>query len=31
MLNLAWIHRYTSLRDDVSQESNLLHPKLTLA
>jgi hypothetical protein len=31
ILNLAWIHRYTALQDDVSQESNLLHPKLTFA
>jgi hypothetical protein len=30
-LNLTWIHRYISLGDDVTQESNLLHPKLILA
>jgi hypothetical protein len=30
-LNLAWIHRYSSLRDDVTQESNFLQSKLTLA
>jgi hypothetical protein len=30
IFNLAWIHIYSSLRDDISQKSNLLQPKLTL-
>jgi hypothetical protein len=31
ILNLAWIQRYSSLRDNMTQESNLIQPKLTLA
>jgi hypothetical protein len=31
ILNLAWINKYSSLRDDMTLEGDLLHPKLTLA
>jgi hypothetical protein len=31
ILNLTWINRYSSLRDDMTCEGNLLQPKLTLA
>jgi hypothetical protein len=30
-LNLAWVHRYSSFRDDVTQEKDLLQPKLIFA
>jgi hypothetical protein len=31
ILNLAWIHRYSFLRYDMTQESNLFQPKHALA